>query len=176
MPAVVMTRQRVTPARRNRRGGFTAFEVLLATAILAFVSISVSSALWAGRQQTAAARYTVYGSFLAQQLMEEITRLQLASSGVVLGPESGETSRSLYDGPDDYAGYTDGVGTSTPTVTDLAGNAYPSEYQVFTRTVTMTATSYTPTNWGRTINGYLVTVTVSKDGVTYAKLEQFICP
>jgi prepilin-type N-terminal cleavage/methylation domain-containing protein len=163
---------------KPRRRGFTAFEVLMATAILAFISISVSSALMAGRQQTTNAQNTIYASFLAQELMEEITRLPYTdpTGSTTLGPDSGETSRTLYNCQNDYSGYTDGYGTSSSSITDLAGNAYPTAYQNFKRTVTMSATSYSPTGWNRTVSGLMVTVTVTRDNAAYATLEQFVMP
>ena len=113
------------PAQRlpGRLRAFTAFEVLLATAILAFISIAVSSAVMAGRQQTSNAQYAMYGSVLAQELMEEILRLPYNDpSGVnTIGPDSGETSRTQYNAQDDYSGYTDGYGTSTATIAPRPG-------------------------------------------------------
>jgi hypothetical protein len=166
------------PGARKRFRAFTAFEVLLATAILAFISIAVSNAMMAGRQQTSNAQYTMYASLLGQELMEEIVRLPFndPSGFNNPGPDSGETSRAQYNAQDDYSGYTDGAGTSKANITDLAGNAYGTPYQTFTRAVTMTAANYTPTGWGRTVNGWLVTVTVSRGGQTYATIEQFVMP
>ena len=164
-------------AQRCRRG-FTAFEVLLATAVLAFISIAVSSAMMAGRQETSNAQYTMYASFLGQELMEEILRLPYndPSGTNTLGPANGQSTRQQFTSQGNYSGYTDGAGTSTATIADLAGTTYPTQYQVFTRTVTMTPTSYSPSGWGRTISGLLVTVTVSKNGQTITTIDQFVMP
>ena len=118
------------------------------------------------------------GASLVEQMVfqEEMVRAGAPPGVNTIGPDSGETSRTQYNAQDDYSGYTDGYGTSTATITDLAGNSYPTAYQTFTRSVTMTATSYTPSGWGRTINGLLVKVTVSRNGQAVATIEQFVSP
>ena len=156
-----------------KRRGFTSVEALLAAAILAFITAAVSGALMAGRQQSRLAQDTVYASLLGRSLMDEIMRLPIADplGYSTLGPDPGETRRSLYDNVDDYSGYTDGPNN----ITDLAGNTLSSEYQPFVRTVTITALAQSPTGWGRTINGFLVTVTVSRDGKTLVTLQRYAC-
>ena len=166
-------------AREGRgSGGFTALEVLLATSILAIISLSVSSALMAGRAQASNAQNTIYASLLAQELMEEIMRLPYAdpSGSTFLGPSGSETSRQLYDNRGDYYLYTDGAGTTLPKITDLAGNVYPTPYQNFTRTVNMTQTTYSPPGWGRSVTGLLVTIRVTRGSQTCATVEQFVTP
>src|SRR4051812_18145216 len=150
--------------------GFTAIEALFATVLLAILTAAVSGALMAGRQQSKLARDTLAASFLAQSLMDEIVRLPFNDPNgyTTMGPDQGETSRALYNNVDDYSGYTDG-----PTgVMDLAGNVYPATYQTFTRTVSMSAVSMSPTGWNRTLTGLLVTVSVSRDGVELIKLQR----
>ena len=160
--------------RLRRAAAFTAVEALFATAILAFLTAAVSGALMAGRQQSKMARDTLNASFLAQSLMDEILRLPFNDplGYSTVGPDANESARSSYDNVDDYSGYTDGVGTSIATLADIAGNAYPSTYQVYTRSVSMQALSTTPSGWGRTITGLLVTVTVSRDGTDLVKLQR----
>ena len=80
----------------------------------------------------------------------------------------GETSRSLYNNIDDYDGYTDGPNT----LADLAGNLYPSEYQSFVRSVSMSATTASPTGWNRTISGLLITISVSRDGRELIRIQR----
>ena len=165
---------RSAPTRRARTPrAFTAFEALLAAAILAIITAAVSGAIMAGRQQSRNAQDTVYASFLARALMEEICRLPITDplGYTTFGPDPGETSRKLYDNIDDYHGYTDGPNN----IADLAGNNYSSEYQPFVRTVTVTATSTTPTGWGRTINGLTITVTVTRDSKTLVTLQRYMC-
>jgi type II secretory pathway pseudopilin PulG len=145
-------------------------EALVAAAILSILTAAVSSALMAGRAQSKLARDTLNASFLAQSLMDEINRLPFTDPQgyTTIGPDSGETTRSTFDNIDDYHNYTDGPAG----ITDLAGNAYPDVYQTFTRTVTMTAVSMTPSGWGRTMSGLLITVTVWRDGVELVKLQR----
>ena len=161
-----------TATTRQRRG-FTAFEALVAATILAIITASVSGALMAGRQQSRNAQDTVYASMLARALMEEITRLPIADPNgyTAFGPDPGDTSRSLYDNVDDYHLYTDGPNN----IADLAGNLYPATYQPFVRSVTVTAVAMTPSGWSRTINGMLITVTVSRNGVTLVTLQRYAC-
>lgn len=160
------------PRRRSPRA-FTAFEALIAATILALITASVSGALMAGRQQSRNAEDTVYASMLARTLMEEVMRLPVTDPQgyTTFGPDPGETSRSLYDNVDDYHGFTDGPNN----IADLAGNVYSSEYQPFVRSVTVAAVSTNPTGWNRTINGLLVTVTVSRNGAALVTLQRYAC-
>ena len=155
---------------KKHRHAFTAIEALFAATILAILTAAVSGALMAGRAQSKLATDTLNASFLAQSLMDEINRLPFndPQGTTTMGPDSGETTRLLYDNIDDYSGYADG-----PTgITDLAGNAYPDIYQTFTRTVLMTAVSMSPTGWNRTMSGLLITVSVKRDGVELVKLQR----
>jgi MSHA pilin protein MshD len=157
----------------GRERGFTAFEALIAAAILAFLTATVSTALMAGRAQSKVARDTMAASMLGQALMEEVMRLPVTDplGYKTMGPDPGET-RSTFNAVDDYHGYTDGPNT----ITDLGGNAYPAAYQAFVRKVSVQAVTYTPSGWNRTINGMLVTVTVSSaDGRTLITLQRVAC-
>jgi len=156
----------------HRRRAFTALEALIAASILAFLTAAVSGALMAGRAQSKLARDTLSASFLAQSMMDEIMRLPFDDplGYTTFGPDNTEV-RTTFDNIDDYSGYTDGSGTNV-TITDLAGNALPDTYQVFNRAVTMQAVSSSPTNWNRTINGLLITVTVTRDGQELIKLQR----
>ncbi len=158
--------------RKTSRRGFTAFEALLASTILALIAGAVAAAISAGQQQTEMARDTVNASLLARSLMDEIERLPYADpqGTTTWGPDWGETSRRLYDNIDDYANYTDGPNN----IADLSGTSYPSDFQNFTRTVTMTATDYSPASFGRTVSGVLVTVTVSSNGQSLITLQRFL--
>lgn len=154
------------------RRAFTAFEVLLAAAILAIITAAVSSALMAGRAQSQLARDTLYASMLAHSMMDEVTRLPTADPHgyTTLGPDSGET-RTTFNSIKDYNGYTDG-----PTgITDLAGTTFPDVYQTFTRTVTVANKTYTPAGWGYTVSGLLITVNVTKNGNSLVTLQRFAC-
>jgi len=174
-----MRRANCTFLDTRRRRAFTALEALTAAAILAILTAATSGALVAGRAQSQLARDTLSASFLAQAMMDEVMRLPFNDPNgyTTMGPDPPDTSRGLYNNIDDYSGYTDGnanwAGTgATSTMSDFAGNAYPASYQEFQRTVTMTAISSSPTGWGRTLNGLLVTVAVSKNGTTLIQLQR----
>lgn len=150
--------------------GFTAIEALVAATILAILTAAVSGALMAGRAQSKLARDTLSASFLAQSLMDEINRLPFNDPNgyTNMGPDSGET-RATFNNVDDYSGYADGPNG----ITDVASaSLYPDVYQPFTRSVSMTAVSMSPTGWNRTMTGLLVTVTVSRDNVQLVKLQR----
>jgi type II secretory pathway pseudopilin PulG len=154
------------------RRGFTAFEALLAAAILAFLTAAVSGALAAGRAQSKLARDTMYASMLANALVDEVMRLPITDPQgyTTMGPDPGE-SRTTFNCVKDYNNYTDGP----TTVSDIAGNAYPSAYQSFTRKVTVAAVTFAPAGWGRTIAGMQVTVTVSRDGQELIAIKRVAC-
>jgi type II secretory pathway pseudopilin PulG len=163
---------RAHSSTRRRTKAFTALEALVAAAILAFLTAAVSGALMAGRAQSKLARDTLTASFLAQSLMDEIMRLPFDDplGYTSFGPDNAET-RTTFTNIDDYHNYADGSGTST-TITDLAANTLPDTYQVFKRSVSMQAVSSTPTNWGRTVNGLLITISVTRDGQELIKLQR----
>jgi len=155
--------------RVRTRRGFTAIEALFAAVLLAVLTAAVSGALMAGRQQSKLARDTLSASFLAQALMDEIMRLPFddPTGDKTVALQVGGTRLSANN-IGDYSGYADGPSN----ITDIASNIYPDTYQGFTRTVTTTAVSTSPSGWNKTLNGLLVTVSVSRDGVELLKLQR----
>ena len=157
---------KIRGSTKQKSRAFTAFEALIAATILAFLTAAVSGALMAGRQQSKLARDTLYSSMLAKAMMDEIMRLPTADphGSVTMGPDAGETRNGStpFNCVKDYNGYTDGPNN----ITDLASNAYPAAYQYYVRNVTVAPVTYTPTGWGQSLNGLLVTVAVSRDGQT----------
>lgn len=173
-----LERRMIRAPKSARPRGFTAFEALLAAAILAFMTAAVTGALMAGRMQSKLARDTLYASMLAHAMMDEIMRLPTVDPRgyTTLGPDPGEariaaSGLTAFDSVKDYHGYTDGPNN----ITDIAANAYPSIYQTYIRTVNIDLVSYTPTGWGRTISAMLITVTVSRDGQQLIKLQRVAC-
>ena len=160
------------PHAQPKRSAFTAFETLIAIAILAVVTTALSGALSAGRQQTQNARNTVAATLLAQAMMEEILRLPYTDPNGYnnIGPGPLNTSRPLFDNIADYDGYTDGSSTTT----DIANNPYPASMQGFTRSVSVTAATMQPTGWSLAVTGQLVQVTVSQNGTTLITLQRFV--
>ncbi len=175
--------------------GFTAIEALIAAAILAFMTAAVSGALDGGAATNkTGARYR-FRIHAGAGLLDEIMRLPTADplGYTTMGPDSGETripvfgsGQTQFNCVKDYDGYSDGPGNVADSngvlhpITQLAltadaAVAYPSTYQPFARTVSVTPVTYTPTGWGQTVTGLLVTVTVSRDGVALVTLQRVAC-
>ena len=92
------------------RPGFTLAEGLLASMILAIVSASAVLPFLAGSQQVSAAAELEQATAYGQALMEEILARPFSDpdgSPAVAGPETGESSRNLFDNIDDFHGYTE---------------------------------------------------------------------
>jgi MSHA pilin protein MshD len=89
--------------------GFTILEALIASFIVAVATIGVGTMLAASSHQSEAMSDASVSQALARQLMEEIASrpIEDLSGRISLGPESGETTRSLFDQIDDYHGHTD---------------------------------------------------------------------
>jgi type II secretory pathway pseudopilin PulG len=90
--------------KTNDRGGFTLAESLLAAVVLMIAISAITMPFAAGaRSEEIDARLTL-ASGLAQETMEEVLSKALKDpeGGTVLGPDSGETNRALYDDVDDY--------------------------------------------------------------------------
>jgi len=157
------------PDYQIRNRAFTAFEALLATAILALITASVSSALMAGRMQSKLARDTMHASMLAHALLDEVARLPATDSANVAG--AARTRFASFTCALDYNNYRDGPDN----LMDLAKNPYPAAYQPYTRSVSVIQQTYSPTGWGISFRPYLVTVTVSRDGQQLIALQRTAC-
>jgi MSHA pilin protein MshD len=143
-----------TPTRHR---GFTLMECLLATVILALTVLAIAQAVGTGIKQTNAALYEEHAVALLEAMMEEVlSRPYNDPQGTQTpGPESGETSRALYDNLDDYHGLVEQPGQ----VADASGTLYPAAYQGFRRSVTCT---YGSVNAGLgALPGLTITVTVT---------------
>ena len=144
----------------------------MATTILAIAVTAVAAALMAGAQQSYEAVDTRRANEAAQALLEEIlTRPYADPDGASNpGPEAGETTRSAFDNVDDYHGYSESAGS----LVDAAGNAYPTEYAGFSRSVTVAADSLQPTGFATAVSGMTVTVTVQLGPRAMAQLSRFV--
>jgi hypothetical protein len=128
------------------------------------VVLAVSQALNAGQMQAYDAAHRARAIELAEALMDEIVRLSYADSGV-----DDETTRATFDDIDDFHNFSE-----TGVLRDAADAAYPAAYQVFERSVTVTAASQAVAGIGPAIEGLNITVTVM-DGTGLAwTLQQFI--
>ncbi|MDY6913941.1 MAG: prepilin-type N-terminal cleavage/methylation domain-containing protein [Planctomycetota bacterium] len=101
----------ITVAQKRSRA-FTLLESLLAVVVLAMAVTAIIMPFTAAatNQQVDARRSLAVG--LAQEIMEEILTKPFhdPQGSSSLGPEIGETSRTLFDNIDDYHGYTEDPG------------------------------------------------------------------
>jgi len=150
----------------------TIVEAVMSTVILAFAVTAVAAALFAGTQQAYEAVDVRLANEAAQALLEEILAKPYndPQGASALGPEAGETSRTLFDNVDDYHNYSEAVGT----LKDATGTAYPAPYAKFSRSVTVAATSLQPTGFTTAVSGLTVTVTVTSGPRVMARLVRFV--
>lgn len=99
-----------THSSRRLRSAFSVVEALLAASVLAIVTASTALPFAAGVQQANQAARLDAAAALGQALMEEILARPFYPPGVrtpAPGPESGETSRDLYNSIDDFNGFSE---------------------------------------------------------------------
>lgn len=161
----VLPPDRHRDARSDRaRGaaGFTLFEVLIASTILAFATLGLVQAVTAGQAQTLDALKRARATALAESLLEEVLSKPYAdpegSAGI--GPDAGESGRSDYDNVDDYHGYA----LSSGSLVDMTGTAYPDGYQGFDLSIAVQSETVTLATMGGDHAGMRVTVQVSEPG------------
>jgi len=156
---------------RNTRG-FTLAEVLLASAILSFITIGVVQAVTAGQARTLDALKRARADALAEVLLEEILSKPYADpdEAGAIGPEGDESARGDFDNVDDYHNYLESAGA----LADHAGTAYPNAFQVFDRSVAIVATTNTIADLGGDHTGLQVTVTVSEPAGRTWVVERFV--
>src|SRR3954454_4753565 len=161
-------------ARQCRRGrhAMTLIESMVATAILAGISLVASLTLTSGAQNVARADDSSRSARLARDLMEEI-RSKAYEEPVQtpkFGPEQGEKTRFLYNDIDDYHGWKENVG-SLQTAT---GEYYDAADQHFSRSVTVADVSQTVSDLGMSMPGRLVTIVVKHQSGEQWQFVQFI--
>jgi prepilin-type N-terminal cleavage/methylation domain-containing protein len=153
--------------RRTRSRGFTLPEVLAAAAILALSVAAIAQAVAVGQAATYAALREVRVQALAEALFEEVLALPYddPDGASALGPEADESTRDDFDNADDFDGFAEAAGA----IRDAQGQAYPSAFQSFSRSVSMQAVSESVPGFSQTIDGLSVTVTVTNElGATWA--------
>jgi MSHA pilin protein MshD len=161
--------------RERRKKALSLVEALAASMILAITVMAVASALMAGAQESYEALHTRRAAELAEALMEEIIALPYCDPEdgdctLSLGPEGGETDRTLFDNVDDFHNYAEAAGA----VVDAAGTAYPAEYARYARSVSIAQASLQPAGFAAAVAGVTVTVTVDLDGRTLATTQRFV--
>lgn len=140
-------------------------EALLASVILATTVVFVSAAFMAGTQQSYEAVYSRRAAELAEAMVEEIIALPYVDPDGL--PEAG---RNSFDNVADYHGYAEAAGN----LIDANGNAYPTEYDRYARSVTVTASNLQPPGFASAIPGVKATVTVTLNGRTMVAVSRFV--
>jgi hypothetical protein len=115
---------------------------MMASIVLAIAVVGVAASVTASYKQADDSQETAVALSLGRQLLEEIAAKPYADptdGTMTLGPESGETSRALFDNLDDYHNYTDRANSGTSTLTTLDGSSLSvgGGTQVYVRTVTV---------------------------------------
>lgn len=152
--------------------GFTLIEVLLASAILSFVTLGIVQAVSAGQSRTLDALKRSRAQALAEVLLEEVLSQPYADpeGATGFGPDAGEAGRTDFDNVDDYHGYLEAVDT----LADHAGAVYPGQYQSFERSVSVVAVTNSVSDLGGDHTGLQVTVSVNEPGGRVWSVERFV--
>lgn len=158
--------------RNQRSRGFSLAEVLIASAILSFVTLGIVQAVSAGQSRTLDALKRARAQALAEVLLEEILAMPYADpeGAADFGPDSGEAARSDFDNVDDYHGYLEAVDS----LADHAGAVYPNAYQSLERSVSVVAVTNSVADLGGDHTGLQVTVSVSEPGGRVWSVERFV--
>ena len=150
--------------QRQRGGGFTLAEVLLASAILAVMVTAVTQAIVAGQAQSYNALHEQRALALGDAMMEEVLSHPITdpSRDARFGPDTAEdaANRSAFDAVDDFADYDEAAGE----LRDAAGQLYPALYQCFERTVEVASQSLTVAAFEQPQDCLRVRVTVAEPG------------
>lgn len=158
--------------RSKRIQGFTLAEVLIASAILSFVTLGIVQAVSAGQARTLDALKRARAQALAEIMLEEVLAKPYADpeGATTFGPDSGESSRTDFDNIDDYHGYLESAGT----LADHAGSLYPLDYQSLSRSVSVVAVTNSVLDLGGDHTGVQVTVSVNEPGGRVWSVERFV--
>ena len=155
----------------HRAKAFTLAEALIASALLA-ASISAITLPFsaAAHNQQDEARRTVAVS-LAQEMLEEILSKPFRdpNGASACGPESGETSRSLFDNMDDYDGYFEPAGQ----IVGLDGQKVTTSASTgLTRSVSATYVYLSGQDTGKPPSYLRIVVTIGYRGQTEVRLTR----
>lgn len=163
-------RRRMDRVQRCR--GFSLAEVLIASAILSFVTLGIVEAVSAGQSRTLDALKRSRAQALAEALLEEILSKPYADpqGEAGFGPDTGETGRTDFDNVDDYQGYSESAGA----LADHAGAVYPNAYQSLERSVSIVSVTNSVADLGGDHTGLQVTVSVNEPGGRVWSVERFV--
>ncbi len=137
---------------RERHGwSFSLVESLIASAVLVLVVLAVVSSIMASQASASQALHSQRAIRLAEEMIERILAVPYAN--IV-----------------SFNGFLEAPGA----VKDIAGNLYPSDYQVFKRQVATQSLSQSVSGLGTPIVGTTVTVTVEDTKGTKWVVSRFI--
>ena len=158
--------------RNHCNRGFTLIEVLIASAILSFVTLGIVQAVTAGQARTLDALKRSRAQALAEVLLEEILAKPYADpeGAAAFGPDAGESTRADFDNIDDYHGYLESAGS----LADHAAVLYPNSYQSLERSVSVLAVTNSVTDLGGDHAGVQVTVSVNEPGGRVWSVQRFV--
>lgn len=109
--------------RTTQRRGFTLAEVLIASAMLAFIASAIMVPFAAGIQNDRFCGVHTEAIALGQDLMEDILALPFydpdTPENLTPGPDGGEFTRATFDNVDDYDGYSESDGVITLALTGI---------------------------------------------------------
>ncbi|MBX2851893.1 MAG: prepilin-type N-terminal cleavage/methylation domain-containing protein [Phycisphaeraceae bacterium] len=156
----------------KRCQGFSLAEVLIASAILSFVTLGIVQAVTAGQARTLDALKRARAQALAEVLLEEVLAKPYADpeGATAFGPDAGETVRIDFDNIDDYHGYLESAGA----IADHADSLYPNDYQSLERSVSVVAVTNSVADLGGDHTGLQVTVSVNEPGGRVWSVERFV--
>ncbi len=147
----------------QRRNGLTLVEAMVAMTIVSVLLVAAMQAIGsAGLNQYKNAERVTAG-MLADGLMTEILSRSYADPDQTagFGPESGESTRSLYDDVDDYNGYAETSAPKDSAGTTIAGSTWGRSV-VVERVVAATPSTVSSTETGVK----RITITVTNRGRT----------
>jgi len=157
---------------RYQNAGFTLTEVLVASAILAIVTLGIVHAVTAGQARTLDALKRSRAQALAEVMLEEVLSkpYEDPEGDPGFGPDLGESARADFDNIDDYHGYLESAGA----LTDQAAAAYAQDYQSLERSVAVVAVTNTVASLGGDHTGVQVSVSVNEPGGRVWTVEHFV--
>ncbi|MEM7681020.1 MAG: prepilin-type N-terminal cleavage/methylation domain-containing protein [Planctomycetota bacterium] len=165
--------RRARPMRRLRpHRAFTLIEVLLASAILAATMFAITASITAGQQQGLSAVDQARMVELAENTADRVLARPYndPEGDTTPGPDTGETTATLFDAVDDFHSWAEAAGA----LTDAAGAALPTPYQTLARSVTVADQTLAVAALGGDINGKLVTVTVTDPEGRAITVQRFV--
>ena len=157
---------------RFQSGGFTLAEVLIASAVLAFVVMALTYSISAAQMHVMEAMHEDRAISLTEAMIDEVLSLPYddPDGASTVGPEAGETSRSLFDNIDDYHGLTEALGG----VADFNGSGYSQDLDRFSRSVSASYTTVNVPSLGGDQTGLTLIVTVTDDRSRTWSLSCFV--